>query len=819
MKTVTFIYEPPIVGNHQVYLVANSDNWDKHVIELVETNGKYLARVSLKEGMYYYRFKVDGKYMKDPNAPFKLINGVELSLIEVKKESKLIALHTFEKVIIDYEGKLSLVGDFNNWIPDTNRLAQISKGQYKTSLFLESGEYEYKYLAEAGIWVNQDSVGHYPSKKVQKEKLSNSKVVIDSSSMYSIDSNLLSSYSNNKLVFNSQLIDVYKYSDKQVEIKFRIPFKSYDKLKIVIDGIAVQYYFSGKNKHFTVYYSNIDLASQKAILKLEISFEVNETRCFINNNILNLDNKDSIHYIIVQNLPKFNIPKFKDALVMYQILVDRFHNGDEKINPTFKESYYSDNFSKPSLNNKLHKNQAFYHLAEWNDISILKKNPYSAQANPDWHAFYGGDLAGIRKKIAYLINLGVNVIYLNPIFQAKSYHRYDTIDFQLIDPHLGTNEEFKQLVNELHDNGVKVILDIALNHCGTAFFAFEDCLSKGKDSLYWDWFDWFKWPLPKELTPDFVAEDYYKCWWGVKDLPEFNFDLSRETPDENYLENISDAEVNYPLTDYLLTSMEMWVNKYNIDGFRLDVPEEVPFWFWRLFYDHLKAINPDLYIVGEIWSKSSIWLKDNYVDAVMNYHYFRNPVIDYFIHNSITRSEFLDSISTSLISNCERVNNLQMNILGTHDTKRLRHICNSDLSKIKLALVFQFTFKGIPHIYYGDEIFLDGENDPDNRRPFDWAYREKTDSLEIHAFYKSLVSIRKKFFDCFQGIIKFYDSPYILSYTCSSLDAKKSLLVLINNSNQSVKLANLIESTDQIILTDTDKATLEPKQFLIALKS
>ena len=299
----------------------------------------------------------------------------------------------------------------------------------------------------------------------------------------------------------------------------------------------------------------------------------------------------------------FSTPDWVKDGIIYQIFPERFANGDTDGDPDFSEWYYEGLVTLPPSGKT---NGEYFHLlGDWYDIAGLSVSPYKTDGKPDWNSFYGGDIAGIGQNLDYLEDLGITAIYFNPIFQAKSNHKYDAADYMKVDPHFGTNEEFAVLVADCHSRGIKVIIDLAVNHTGHTFWAFVDAREKGDESEYWDWYEWKQWPVPgsKVWTPA-NASDYYDCWWGFGQMPNLNFDLARAGADEQKVKDIGDAEPNWPVVEHLLDMAEYWLAETGVDGYRLDVASDVPFWFWELFRQRVKQTNPDAYIVGELWGAS-----------------------------------------------------------------------------------------------------------------------------------------------------------------------------------------------------------------------
>jgi len=318
--------------------------------------------------------------------------------------------------------------------------------------------------------------------------------------------------------------------------------------------------------------------------------------------------------------------------------------------------------------------------------------PWGSEPRED--TFMGGDLRGIMDHLDYLVDLGVTAIYLNPIFKARSNHKYDHADYMTVDPHFGTNELMKEFVRQAHATGIRIILDISQNHCGREFFAFQDVVEKGANSPYRNWYHFDGFPVAGPENPN------YRCWWGFGTLPEFNHD-------------------NPEVREYFWRVTRYWMEEVGIDGWRLDVANELPHDYWRAWRELVKGINPDAYIVGEIWGDGSPWLKGDNFDAVMNY-VWRDLVVDYFAEHSIGTEKFARSIRELLDRHPPSVNKAMFNMLGSHDTPRFLTVAKGRRERLMLAFFFQMTYVGAPVIYYGDEVGMMGERDPGCRGAFPW---------------------------------------------------------------------------------------------------
>ncbi|MGL4621299.1 glycoside hydrolase family 13 protein [Chroococcidiopsis sp.] len=351
---------------------------------------------------------------------------------------------------------------------------------------------------------------------------------------------------------------------------------------------------------------------------------------------------------------------------------------------------------------------------------------------PTLQGYKGGDLWGVMEQLDYLQTLGINAIYFTPIFQSASNHRYHTHDYYQVDPMLGGNEAFQELLEACHSRDIKVVLDGVFNHASRGFFFFHDILENGSYSPWVDWFKIEKWPL---CPYDGDRPANYEGWAGNRALPVFNHD-------------------NPEVREYIMEIAEYWL-KVGIDGWRLDVPFEIRTpGFWQEFRDRVKAINPDAYIVGEVWEDSREWLDGTQFDGVMNY-LFAAPTIaftagdrvditqvqdrSYSPYPPLFAAEYAAKMQDLLQFYPWEIQLTQLNLLASHDTARLISIAGSDRSSVELATLLLLTFPGAPSIYYGDEVGLPGKIDPDSRRGFPL---EATWDREILEYHRQLIALR-----------------------------------------------------------------------------
>ena len=438
------------------------------------------------------------------------------------------------------------------------------------------------------------------------------------------------------------------------------------------------------------------------------------------------------------------------GIVWYQIFPERFYNGSMQNDPTAAEVPFAD--LEPGW-------QIHPWTSDW-----YKMQPWELKRSNKFYDVvftrrYGGDLIGVIKKLDYLKSLGVDAIYFNPVFEAPSLHKYDGASFHHIDDNFGpdpagdkarlaaanetedpktwiwtrADSTFLQLIQEAHKRGIRIVIDGVFNHSGREFFAFKDILKNGPRSRYRDWYTILQWDNP--ATPEDEME--YKAWWGVRSLPEF-------AEDEN---GLKDGPRNY-----IFNITRRWMDPNGdgdpsdgIDGWRLDVAEEIAPPFWREWYRLVKSINPNAITVSEIWHDASEWIRDKRMDATMNY-LFAKASVQFFINRKqrISGEAFARQLN-DLVNRYGDAAHLLWNLMDSHDTDRLPSmILNPDRPYDKLAgprdnpdydvrkpnarerqiqkqiAVFQMTFIGSPMIYYGDEAGMWGADDPDDRKPMVW---------------------------------------------------------------------------------------------------
>ncbi len=780
---VKFSYQPLIGGKHEVSVAGSFNNWDVKANPLKENNGIYETVLNLPIGKYQYKFYVDGKWITDENAKEFEDDGFggQNSVIYVGDKNKINALHKVDFVYHTDKPikEVYIAGAMNDWNQKKDKLKKIDENTYKITLLLQEGKYPYKFVVNGTDWVTDKNADLFEDDGFGGK---NSVIVVNKSyPIVTIKKNdgVMLTYG---IPTEQSIETVNQISKDMVQFKTKAHKDDIQDVFLWKNGKLLKMKKIASDGNFDYFSLTIKLKNSDEKFDYYFVYKDKDKKYYLlNGEITKNFDKDKVFHFDKEHIKPFLTPDWAKNGIIYQIFMDRFYNGDKSNDQDFHEWYYKDCKTPPPPGQKLKPNQAYYHLVkDWYDISGLKHNPLRADGKPDWWSFYGGDIAGVRKKLDYLTDLGITIIYFNPIFEAKSNHKYDAADYMKVDPHFGTEQEFKDFVKEAHKRGIHIILDVALNHTGDTFWAFVDSKKYGPKSKYYHWYEWKKWPIPNPLPPDYKPSDYYECWWGFGEMPDLDYDLSRPNPAENGVKDITQAKVNWDVVNYLKKMVKFWIKDMDIDGFRLDVPNEVPFWFWELFRKEVKSLKPDAYLVGEIWSNASEWVNDKYFDAVMNYAYFKDPVMRFFNQRNCSSRKFDRDLKPGLLNYPVQATQVMMNLIDSHDTFRYLETAKGDYSKLKMAVLFEMTYVGIPHIWYGDEIGMMGAHDPDNRRPFYWKYKTEPKRVQLRNFYKKLINIRKQ-----NSALRTGDFKTLLTegkiYAYQRENENQKIVVILNN--------------------------------------
>ena len=421
-------------------------------------------------------------------------------------------------------------------------------------------------------------------------------------------------------------------------------------------------------------------------------------------------------------------PEWVNDTVWYQIFPDRFCNGTpEKMDPA---------------------------ITPWQTGKVTNKERY------------GGNLEGIRKKLPYLRELGITGIYLNPIMEAESNHKYDTTDYTRIDPAFGDDRVMRALCREAHENGIRIMVDAVFNHCGRKFGPWLDVQEKGRDSAYADWFMIHDW---ENLNRNADTRDGRFFSFAFADgMPKLNTN-------------------NEEVISYFCKVCEDWVKKYDIDGIRFDVGNEVSHRFLKRIREHLKTLKPDIYLLGEIWHDASQWLQGDEYDSVMNYPLL-SGIHDFFLDESLGKEEFEYMVNRCYTMYMQQNNNVMFNLLDSHDTERLMNRFH-DLDLFYQQLAVLFTLPGSPCIYYGTEIAMEGGFDPDCRRCMPWDEIDSEENRKRISEMKKLIHMRRTEEACRSLHFHFpdqYENRRCVEYI--KLDAQnRKLEVVLNCSGEEVE--------------------------------
>ena len=373
-------------------------------------------------------------------------------------------------------------------------------------------------------------------------------------------------------------------------------------------------------------------------------------------------------------------PEWVKHTVWYQIFPERFANGDKSNDPQGVKAW----------------------------------NP---EDHPGREDFYGGDLQGVLDHLDYLKKLGVNGLYFCPIFKASSNHKYDTIDYLQVDPAFGDKDLFAKVVNEAHARGMKVMLDAVFNHLGDQSMQWQDVVKNGPSSRFASWFHINEYPVEPYRDP-LKGE-------GSPKFDTFAF--------EKHMPKLNTA--NPEVQDFLLEIATYWVKYFDIDAWRLDVANEVDHHFWKRFHDELVKIKPDFYIVGEIWHSARPWLQGDQFTGVMNYPYTLQ-IEDHFFKHKMDAKDLSEHLTDQLMMYPDMVDQAMMNMLDSHDTARILTLAKDNQDLALQAVAYEFVQPGVPCIYYGTEMGMSGDNDPDCRKPMDWSKLEGPVWQRVHELVK-----------------------------------------------------------------------------------
>lgn len=547
---------------------------------------------------------------------------------------------------------------------------------------------------------------------------------------------------------NSFIIRIRTKRDDFKEVILHSRYK-YVPLKFINTMEETKMHLYAKDNVFDYYEANIKIDC----ICLRYYFELvdyDSNKAYFGNNRFYKNDIDNIDFMfdLPQNLREeemYVLPKWAKNGIVYQIFPARFASSED----ISKEIWY--------------------------------KAPIGHQEE------IGGNLRGIINHLDHISELGADLIYMTPIFKSTSTHKYNIADYYTIDPKFGSKEDLIELVKKAHEKGIRVILDGVFNHTGVDFFAFQDVLKNGKDSIYWSWYYIDDYPLVCEWG----KRPNYKSFAYFFGMPKLNED-------------------NPVVRKYFIDVATYWIKEADIDGWRLDVADEVSHVFWKEFRREVKKVKPDALIIGEVWHYAEDFLDGDEWDTVMNYDFYFS-VRELVAKETLTVSEFYAEIET-IKGRCHKaIYPYLWNLLDSHDTERFYNACNYDKKKEKLAIAIQLLFEGMPLIYYGDEFGMKGSHDPDNRRGMYWD-REYQD-LEFFDWYKKLIKVRKNN----PGILEENVSYKTIDELGLLVLEKPSYTLVFNTKNQELVLDEYIGKED-LIESKTFDGKINPLAVLVFKK-
>lgn len=489
-------------------------------------------------------------------------------------------------------------------------------------------------------------------------------------------------------------------------------YYDYYQYEIKSEDFRIGYYFELNDRNQSLYYTEAGIVKE---------FDHNQAYCYF------------FQYPYVNPTDVHTQPDWIHDAVFYQIFVERFHNGDTENSPP--------------------------HLSDWS-------------SEPKPRSFFGGDLQGIIDKLDYLEELGINGLYLTPIFQSPSNHKYDTVNYFEIDSYFGNKEVFGKLVQQAHEKGIRIVLDAVFNHCSNSFPPFLDVAEKGKASKYYDWFI---------IDGDTVKTDppNYTMFGFVGYMPKFN-------------------TANPELKEYLLSSVRYWTTEFDIDGWRLDVSDEIDHQFWREFRTLVKGLKKEAIIIGENWHDAYPWLMGDQFDSVMNYPVTKK-CLDFFAKEQIDALTFEQQLSSYLMRYPDQVNEAMLNLLDSHDTERFLYSAGGRKEALRNAAAFLFAYKGMPCTYYGTETGMTGAHDPGCRKGFDW--NRKNWDMELFELYKKLIVIRKAEKALQYGELSFLSTKQL--FVMKRKYENEAVVIVINQTKEEQLLRVAAEATTDLITGNT----------------
>ncbi|MGL4589861.1 MAG: glycoside hydrolase family 13 protein [Mycoplasmatales bacterium] len=467
----------------------------------------------------------------------------------------------------------------------------------------------------------------------------------------------------------------------------------------------------------------------------------------------NAANRFNFPYFFEENV--FNAPKWVEETIWYQIFPDRFKRVGE-----------------------------FKSTLDWEQEIVTNQQ------------IFGGNIQGIISELDYLEELGVTGLYFTPLFKAATPHKYDTEDYYQIDPSFGTEADFKELISKAHQRGIRIMLDGVFNHTSRLHPLFIDVIEHKEKSKYYNWFyinDTDNLRTVADANYRNFKEEYpYETFGHTQYMPKLN----TENPE---------------VIEYFKQVVKYWT-EFGIDGWRLDVANELSHSFIKELRKQIRAINPECYYIGEIWHESQNWLRGDEFDAVMNYVY-TNPMIDFFARQTISAEELANRLMYTEMTYNSHVCANAFNVVDTHDTERILYTCQEDKVRLRFLQTFLLSQKGSPCIYYGTEIGMsgDGKKDNNNRRPMVWA--EQKQDMQLLEFFKQIIAFRKanaKFLN--QAKLTIVQTE---PFSFITTNETRTINYLFNTSAVALDVSEIVNNRKIAVAVDLQKEQLQSGGILI----
>lgn len=557
---------------------------------------------------------------------------------------------------------VSVAGSFNDWNKDATPMKLEADGRtWSVDVALRAGRYHYKFVRDGGEWM-------VDPKAIKNEDDGNgntNSVLVISPAEFAKPAKRGDGEITKAAIETGKSWPYFNVDGSKATIKIRVRLGDIAKVNATVNGRSLPATLDYADDLYEYYRVEFEWNTKS---DLTYRFELLDGASKVESEPISLSAK---------TFKPFVVPNWISNSIIYQIFPDRFENGDKSNDPA--------------------------DVMPWD-------------GKPTYANRFGGDVAGIEKRMGYLRDLGISAIYFNPIFKSPSNHRYEADDYLKVDSQFGTNDEFKKLTKDLQSKGISTILDFAFNHTSPGTDQFKDLIKNGPNSKFKSWY------FPKAYPIKVGENPNYEAWYGFPSMPKLN-------------------TVNPETRDYLLQVCKYWIQDVGIRGMRLDVANEVNMDFWRTMRTYVKSLRSDEWIVGEIWGDGNPWLKGDQFDSVMNYQ-FREATLQFVAKGTTDAKQFADSLMKVLKSYPPQVSRNMMNLLGSHDTPRFLSECGGDSQLAKLGAALQFSWVGEPSIYYGDELGMDGGVDPANRRGMEW--NRATQDNQMLAYYRRLIQARKR---------------------------------------------------------------------------